>query len=64
MTGKQQNEQQEELRDLDVLDAQAERIVGGVKLENILMTGYAVKPPPGKGGGTAGAGWDIRAPKA
>ena len=58
MTGTQQNQQQDELRDLDVPDLQAERVTGG-SLENSLVSHLTAKPKP-KGGGTAGAGWDIR----
>jgi hypothetical protein len=59
----QQQNEQEDPRDLDVPDERAAGIVGGLELENAMISGYVVKPPAGNGGGTAGAGWDVRAPK-
>jgi hypothetical protein len=45
MTGTQQNEQQDELRDLDVRDEQAEAVTGGkMHLEDISL-GVVAKPP-------------------
>ena len=48
MSDKKQNEQQQELRDLDVPEEQAEEVKGG--LQDAMISGYSFKPNAVKDG--------------